>query len=78
MTTNADDNAERSERGFALRRRREGLNLSRIQLASAAGCGLAQLSAIEGGAVPRKSRVLDDAEQALDRIERDGVIRSAQ
>lgn len=69
MTNDVDDTTGRTAQGLALRLRRERLGLSRIQLAAEAGCGLAQLSAIEQGAVPKRSAVLHEAQSALDRIE---------
>jgi len=59
--------------GFELRRARERLGLTRAQLATLAGCSLASLGNIEAGAVPRRSRVLARAWEAIDRMgERSG------
>ncbi|MFT4035543.1 MAG: helix-turn-helix transcriptional regulator [Patulibacter sp.] len=64
--------AGRTERGAALRARRERLGMTRAQLAALVGCGLTQLGNIESGAVPRRSAVLDLAEGVLDRHEQSG------
>lgn len=59
MATATDD------RGARLRAERERLNVPRAKLAAKARCSLAQLGAIEAGAVPRKSAVLARAQDAL-------------
>jgi DNA-binding XRE family transcriptional regulator len=56
-------------RGHALAERRGKAELSRAQLADLVGCSISTLGAIEQGAVPARSNVLDRAEAALDRIE---------
>jgi len=53
-----------------LRAARARLGISRAQLASLAGCSLAALGAIEQGAVPRRSAVLERARQAIQDAER--------
>jgi predicted transcriptional regulator len=55
--------------GFDLRRTRERLGVSRVQLAALAGCSLASLANIETGAVPRRSRVLAAAWEAIEQID---------
>lgn len=44
---------------------RESAGLTRAQLAGLAGCSLSSLAAIEQGAVPKRSRVLAAAWDAL-------------
>ncbi len=51
--------------GRDLRATRRRAGVSRAQLANLAGCSLASLANIEQGAVPRRSRVLEDAFAAL-------------
>jgi predicted transcriptional regulator len=58
-----------AERGHDLRASRESLGITRAQLAGLADCSLAQLTAIEQGAVPRRSAVLERAWAALDNAE---------
>jgi transcriptional regulator with XRE-family HTH domain len=62
-------------RGRDLREARERLGLSRAQLAGLAGCGLASLGAIEQGAVPERSEVLERAWAALEAASPTGIKR---
>jgi transcriptional regulator with XRE-family HTH domain len=55
----------------AIRARREGLHLSRIELARRAGVSFSHLSNIEQGAVPRGGHALDRIPAALDDAERE-------
>lgn len=58
--------------GHDLRQARHRAGITRAQLASLVGCSLAQLANIEQGAVPRRSRVVDEALVALARLADDG------
>jgi transcriptional regulator with XRE-family HTH domain len=53
-----------------LRERREALGLTRVQLAIAAECSVAQLQNLEAGLRPARSAVLERVELALDARER--------
>jgi transcriptional regulator with XRE-family HTH domain len=55
----------RSTAGDDLRASRLRLGITRAQLAGLADCSYATLSQIEQGAIPRKSAVLQRAQQAL-------------
>jgi transcriptional regulator with XRE-family HTH domain len=54
--------------GQSLRAARESAGITRAQLAGLAGCSLASLAAIEQGATPRRSLVLDRAWAALNAV----------
>lgn len=54
-----------SRAGRDLRAERKRAGLTRVQLAALVGCSLAQLANIEQGAIPKRSRVLEDAFAAL-------------
>lgn len=58
-----------TDRGRALRSAREAAGITRAHLAALADCSLASLAQIEQGAVPRRSRVLARAWQALAEID---------
>lgn len=62
MMTTMDD-------GTRLREARTAVGISRARLAGLAGCSTASLDRIESGAVPRKSRVLRQAWEALNKVE---------
>jgi transcriptional regulator with XRE-family HTH domain len=51
--------------GHELRRARESAGITRARLAGLAGCSLSQLAAIETGAVPKRSVVLDRVREVL-------------
>lgn len=54
-----------TEPGLTLREERERAGLTRAQLAALTGCSLAALGNIEQGAVPKRSRVLEAAFEAI-------------
>ena len=62
--------ASSSTAGADLRQARERLCLSRAQLAGLADCSFSQLSLIEQGAAPKRSRVLAKAWAAIDAASR--------
>lgn len=65
----AQGTSQRGLRGSQLRAARERLGVTRVELAARSGRSLAAIAAIEGGAVPKRSRVLDEAFAALRKIE---------
>jgi len=62
--------SSRRTAGSDLREARTRLGVSRAELAGLADCSMAALGNIEQGAVPKRSRVLERAWQALDSVKR--------
>lgn len=77
MTITNDDNATGGH-GEDLRASRERAGLTRARLAGLAGCSISTLAAIEQGAVPKRSGVLDRVAEVLAAREADGSADGAR
>jgi predicted transcriptional regulator len=73
MTTTPNTKSEMPV-GQRLRSRRDELGVSRAALAGLANCSVAFLANVEQGYSPKRSRALQQAWAALDRIEANATV----
>lgn len=76
VTTNRSS-TRRGHPGLELRAAREGVGLTRAELAYRAQCAISSLGFMEAGAVPERSAVLDRAWGVIHRLEAERAERAA-